>query len=846
MSLLNQKSTNLVDLRPALLLVLAGFIFSGSIFAQSQVELPKTIPACPADYLTDGLLASDGSIWVASEGKGLYRYFPNKTGSSEKDWMEGSYYTGLPDTVNFYALAEDKQGRIWAGTDNKGVAVFNGQTWKTYDRENALIGERVFDIAVSPKTGDVAVATSGGISIYQPGKKDWLTLTRAEGLTEDQIKSLDYDIAGDLWIAYSCGGISQLSGKENYKILQTVQTKWYWDQASGARQPLEASGEGLPSNLCEAILTLPNGGVIVGTTSGLGWLTNRKTDKWKFLRGQDYHDKNMGLIKPPATTAPRERMEHLLAEDYITSLAQAKQGIWVGFREKGAVLLDPATMKKKGEAKFPANITQPWVTSILPFSNGSAYATTYGFGFVKISEAEGSSPAKLKVTTLAQMPPHPEAARILSAEEIAKELENRDAQFKAEDTPVIFWKEDWATQGDWCERYGAHYAALCATDQPRDDKVTSLVRIDLRRGIGPNKLSGGDLYLKFFQGDITDNSNILHNPNTGTRVAAQWIDRSKENYQPYYDGPDIWTAVNLPEGKYEVALYFYNYGEGDESRQGNRDYLVEVRQGNGPLDEGTSWDDEIREVMGNPVLARARVSDFKGSGVYKSFFVNKGGRYYFRVVNNYSPCTMLNAVLVNQLNPATGVPESTEHLMRVAYADMPPRPEKIKKEEKQKYQGVLKSWNKAFAPSSSREYLSRNGKVQNALYRLMKTKDETSSIASNWRWYLKLWARKEHQDFEEFMRKCWLAKQDNYVVTRSEEFFPYSPGVIPFSPREIRIMKYMGIDWKDYLPEAKKKPVMSPMDFKEKCSRINDDEYKRMEKDFFDKQIKSNEDNEED
>ena len=60
---------------------------------------------------------------------------------------------GIPSTMNCYAVAEDLQGRIWVGTDNQGVVVWNGETWKAYDQLSGLLGERVFAIRVSPVTG---------------------------------------------------------------------------------------------------------------------------------------------------------------------------------------------------------------------------------------------------------------------------------------------------------------------------------------------------------------------------------------------------------------------------------------------------------------------------------------------------------------------------------------------------------------------------------------------------------------------------------------------------------------------------------------------------------------------
>lgn len=126
------------------------------------------------------------------------------------------YYSGFPKGKNFTCIAEDRQGRIWAGTDDSGVAVFNGREWKMYDRSNALNGEHVYALAISPVSGEVAVATSGGVSIYDPAGDSWKTLDRSTGLVEDQAASVGFDTRGNLWLAYACGGVSCSSRQSKY------------------------------------------------------------------------------------------------------------------------------------------------------------------------------------------------------------------------------------------------------------------------------------------------------------------------------------------------------------------------------------------------------------------------------------------------------------------------------------------------------------------------------------------------------------------------------------------------------------------------------------------------------
>lgn len=58
---------------------------------------------------------------------------------------------------------------------------------------------------------------------------------------------------------------------------------------------------------------------------------------------------------------------------------------------------------------------------------------------------------------------------MLSVENLTALGENK---LHSDKRDVFFWKEDWNTKGDWCERYGRDYALLCATNAPRDDYFT--------------------------------------------------------------------------------------------------------------------------------------------------------------------------------------------------------------------------------------------------------------------------------------------------------------------------------------------------------------------------------------
>ncbi|WP_302014611.1 hypothetical protein, partial [uncultured Akkermansia sp.] len=423
-------------------------------------EEGSRLPACPAPFLMDAVTDTHGNIWVAAEDGGVWKLEAGK-------WHAMHREPGFPPTMNCYAVAEDLQGRIWVGTDNQGIAVWNGESWKAYDQLSGLLGERVFAIGVSPVSGLVALATSGGLSLYDPVGKTWKSITRAEGLLEDQIEALAFTPKEDLHVAYQCGGVSCASRKDGYRNWRHSQARWYWDRGQRMRQPAERCGTFLPSNLCNAIAVQDERTVWIGTNAGLVRGTN---GKYLFTRGKDFQEKNKGLFGGmPKDYRPVESMvidpvPDLLPEDYVTALFPSSEGVWVGFRQQGAALLDDRTMKlKKRVLHTHPNVRARWVRAFVALPDGRLFAATNGGGLLPVGTVGKKQSAG---TAVAAGKEHPEPMPYADGNE-CRRLEQ---QFRQPDSsvpaPVAYFHEDWSTQGDWCERYGINYAMLCAMNAP--------------------------------------------------------------------------------------------------------------------------------------------------------------------------------------------------------------------------------------------------------------------------------------------------------------------------------------------------------------------------------------------
>jgi ligand-binding sensor domain-containing protein len=226
-------------------------------------------------------LAQDlqGNIWAGTEDKGVFRFDPKAD-----QWTQFNSKNGLGDD-NAYAIACDKVGRVWVGTLNKGVSVYNGKDWKNYDVLDGPIGERVFAITTCPTDGDVWLATSAGLTRYSLKNDAWNYYTRSDGLPEDQANALAFDSQGNIYVGTQCHGIAMSSAAGEYKK---------WTVVSGPAQlGSTPNGAGLPSSLINALLINREGTIFAGTTAGLAW-SKDKGKTWSHIRGRDYAAKVKG------------------------------------------------------------------------------------------------------------------------------------------------------------------------------------------------------------------------------------------------------------------------------------------------------------------------------------------------------------------------------------------------------------------------------------------------------------------------------------------------------------------------------------------------------------------------
>src|SRR5271165_2244063 len=141
------------------------------------------------DMMVDG----DGSLWVASTGKGIFRI--------RGDVVEHYGRTEGLSSDTVAALFEDREGIVWAATTN-GIDSFRDPRIVTFSASEGLGNDGVAGVLAS-HDGTIWVANSGSLDHIVNGS---VTSIRAgNGLPGHQVASMIEDRAGDMWVGVDDG-----------------------------------------------------------------------------------------------------------------------------------------------------------------------------------------------------------------------------------------------------------------------------------------------------------------------------------------------------------------------------------------------------------------------------------------------------------------------------------------------------------------------------------------------------------------------------------------------------------------------------------------------------------------
>ena len=116
-------------------------------------------------------------------------------------WENFTTANGMPDAKVFCVTVDG--ARVWAGTENGLVLIDNGKVAKVYHPADGLVHRAVMGIAVDKSTGDLWIATFGGVSHLSGGRFENVT-----NLTSGLLNDICYGIAvvdRYVWVATTAG-----------------------------------------------------------------------------------------------------------------------------------------------------------------------------------------------------------------------------------------------------------------------------------------------------------------------------------------------------------------------------------------------------------------------------------------------------------------------------------------------------------------------------------------------------------------------------------------------------------------------------------------------------------------
>jgi ligand-binding sensor domain-containing protein len=146
-------------------------------------------------------------------------------------WETFTTANGLPDDHVFNVCVDGN--RVWAGTEN-GLGLYENGHWKTYRPADGLAHRVVLWVAPDPRTGDVWVATMGGLSRFSAGR--FVNYTQLlSGLANDVVYGVA--VEGDfVWAATAAGGSRLNTRTGQWSLFNERNTPMYeiWTYAVSA------------------------------------------------------------------------------------------------------------------------------------------------------------------------------------------------------------------------------------------------------------------------------------------------------------------------------------------------------------------------------------------------------------------------------------------------------------------------------------------------------------------------------------------------------------------------------------------------------------------------------------
>ncbi|MCK4976531.1 MAG: hypothetical protein KAS36_06340 [Anaerolineales bacterium] len=120
-----------------------------------------------------------------------------------------------------HSIAFDSSGRVWFGTGEDAIIVFNGENWESYPTQNlGSVEDPVHTIAID-SSDKLWIGTSYGVGVSVFDGENWKNYTiQNSGLVDDKVCAIAIDSFDKVWLGTCSGGVSVFDG-ENWESYTT-------------------------------------------------------------------------------------------------------------------------------------------------------------------------------------------------------------------------------------------------------------------------------------------------------------------------------------------------------------------------------------------------------------------------------------------------------------------------------------------------------------------------------------------------------------------------------------------------------------------------------------------------
>lgn len=160
---------------------------------------------------------SRGHIWIGTKQRGITVY----DGTTFKKYNREN---GLNNT-SISSICEDAQHRIWVGTEGGGAFVYNGKTFENYKVRDGLLSDFV-TLITTDKNKNIWLGTNKGLNRYNPETGQFHSFLKGDGFTgvETKARAVFTDQSENIWFG-TVNGAFKYNPKEDALNLSVPVTK---------------------------------------------------------------------------------------------------------------------------------------------------------------------------------------------------------------------------------------------------------------------------------------------------------------------------------------------------------------------------------------------------------------------------------------------------------------------------------------------------------------------------------------------------------------------------------------------------------------------------------------------